>query len=60
MDDCVTRQPLLLKKPLDHLQVARQKYDVNLVQPMKKMTGETPDVRSDKRKPRDRQTDRIS
>ena len=33
VDDRVTSQALLLKKPLDHLQVAWQKYNVNLVQP---------------------------
>lgn len=31
VDHCVARQPLLLKEPLDHLKVAWEKYDVNLV-----------------------------
>ena len=32
VDHCVARQPLLLKEPLDHLKVAWEKYDVNLVE----------------------------
>ena len=31
VDHCVARQPLLLNEPLDHLKVAWEKYDVNLV-----------------------------
>ena len=31
VDHCVARQPLLLKEPLDHLKVAWEKYDVNLL-----------------------------